>query len=154
MAKGNKNTKLKYLNNFRNWKVEMIFSILNRCTRNHRQIWRHPHPYNLMTQLKQNRLPLYFIHEWYQDSLSTYLWYKEHKSTSLTISTPTYNSSWVPNICDEQTVTNENCSGSSWSSISVLIMFRFQKFRVGMRIRISCRKRKKQFSRSIVILHI
>lgn len=59
----------------------------------------------------------------------------------LTISTPANNSSRVPNICNKQTITNKNGSGSGRSSISILVIFRFQKFRVGMRICISCGKR-------------
>ncbi|MCI38618.1 hypothetical protein A2U01_0059846, partial [Trifolium medium] len=47
----------------------------------------------------------------------------EHAATSLTVSAPAYNSSGVPNICNNQTVTNKNGSGSSRSSISVLIIF-------------------------------
>ena len=71
--------------------------------------------------------------------LSKNLQYKT--TTRLTISTPAYNSSGIPNISNKQTVSNKNGSGSSWSSISVLIIFRFQKFRVGMIICISCEEK-------------
>ena len=61
---------------------------------------------------------------------------------SLTVTTPANDSSGISNISDEQTITNKNSCRSSWSSIPVLIIFWFQKFRVCVIVSINCRKRE------------